>query len=73
MNKPPCEKDCPRRSGVPNCHSDCKQYAEYEALCKENRAARVKRMQEGHDIAAVRCEKVHKIFERSRHGLAKKY
>lgn len=74
MNKPPCEKDCPRRSIAPNCHSPiCEDWVKYEESCKANRAARVKRMQEINDIASVRCGKLSKMFERNRNGLPKKY
>lgn len=46
MKKPPCEKDCPRRSGVPNCHSYCEAYKEYKAAVSKEQAIINKATQE---------------------------
>ena len=42
MVKPPCERDCPRRTA--ECHARCEPYLEYEEAkqeeCRANKAER---------------------------------
>ncbi len=35
--RPPCVKDCPRRS--PTCHTECPEYLEFDAENKKEREA----------------------------------
>ncbi len=61
MVKPPCERDCPRRTA--ECHARCAPYLEYEeAKQAEYRAREVERSRDAYTAdAKKRCKSVERL------------
>ena len=61
MVKPPCERDCPRRTA--ECHARCEPYLEYEeAKQEEYREREVERSRDAYTAdAEKRCKSVERL------------
>ena len=61
MVKPPCERDCPRRTS--ECHARCEPYLEYEeAKQEEYRANQAERERNAYTAdAEKRCKSVERL------------
>ena len=61
MVKPPCERDCPRRTA--ECHTKCLMYLTYQAAKQaEYRAREVERSRDAYTAdAEKRCKSVERL------------
>ena len=68
--KPPCGKNCPKRSAIPNCHDPavCGDWAAYqEALAKWNADWKaVARSREDYSAAKSKMKKIYESRERDK-------
>lgn len=54
--KPPCRRDCPRRSAVPTCHDParCEAWAAYQAALQAHNASLARMHREYDDLKTAR-------------------
>lgn len=59
--KPPCKRDCPRRTAI--CHAECPPYLAYEeAKQAEYRAREIERSRDAYtENAKKRCKSVERL------------